>query len=157
MSETNTKNRKKLTNPHIAGKKSFSLICNKLAEIEEIETQMDTNDQSVDAFSAVIGLEHPGSLRLYGVGVTKTPLKRKAGNSEQSLNDTNDVVQQMQERIQKMEKHMEEQKKTVRQEVITDVISQLQHAGLIDRNILAALSIPSPRETCTSAQAADQG
>ncbi|KAG5595533.1 hypothetical protein H5410_036765, partial [Solanum commersonii] len=127
------------------------------AEMEEIETQMDTNDQSVDAFSAVIGPEHPGCLRLYGVGVTKTTLKRKAGNSEQSSNDTNDVVQQMKERIQKMEKQMEEQKKTVRQEVITNVISQLQHAGIIDRNILAALSIPSPRETCTSAQAADQG
>ncbi|WMV29399.1 hypothetical protein MTR67_022784, partial [Solanum verrucosum] len=193
MSETNTKNRKKLTNPHTAGKKSFSLICNKLenetetvstkeifvvtrtrkpgrlyktsnentnskiAEMEEIETQMDTNDQSVDAFSAVIGPEHPGCLRLYGVGVTKTTLKRKAGNSEQPLNVTNDVVQQMQERIQKMEKQMEEQKKTVRQEVFTDVISQLQHAGLIDRNILATLSIPSPRETCNFAQAADQG
>ncbi|KAH0671263.1 hypothetical protein KY285_023735 [Solanum tuberosum] len=88
--------------------------------MEEIETQMDTNDQFVDAFSVVIGPEHPGCLRLYGVGVTKTTLKRKAGNSEQSLNDTNDLVQQMQERIQKMEKQMEEQKKTVRQEVITD-------------------------------------
>ncbi|WMV25179.1 hypothetical protein MTR67_018564, partial [Solanum verrucosum] len=85
----------------------------KIAEMEEIETQMDTNDQPVDAFSAVIGAEHPGRLRLYGVGVTKTTLKTKAGNSEQSLNDTNDVVQQMQERIQKLEKLMEEQKKAM--------------------------------------------
>ncbi|KAK6792094.1 hypothetical protein RDI58_011175 [Solanum bulbocastanum] len=110
--------------------------------MEEIETQMDTNDQSVDVFSAVIGPEHPGHLRLYGVGVTKTTLKKKDGNFEPSLNDTNDVVQQMQERIQKMEKQIEEQKKTMRHEVITDVIAQLQHAGLIDRNILAALSVP---------------
>ncbi|XP_015159068.1 uncharacterized protein [Solanum tuberosum] len=91
MSETNTKNRKKLMNPHTAGKKSFALIRSKLekekesvsakelfvvtrtrkpdrlykasnenttskiAEMEEIEKQMSTNGQSVDAFSAVMG------------------------------------------------------------------------------------------------------
>ena len=49
----------------------------------------------------------------------------------------------MQERMQKMEK----QKKIVRQEVIADVIAQLKHAGLIDPNILATLSTPSPRES----------
>ncbi|WMV30214.1 hypothetical protein MTR67_023599 [Solanum verrucosum] len=57
--------------------------------------------------------------------------------------------------MQKMEKQMEEQKKTVRQEVIADVIAQLKHAGLIDPNILAALSIPSPSEP-TSVQGAEQ-
>ncbi|WMV44991.1 hypothetical protein MTR67_038376 [Solanum verrucosum] len=98
-------------NPHTAGKKSFALVHNKLVEMEAIETQMDTNDQSVDAFSAVMGPEHLGRLRLYGVGVTKTILKRKAGNSDHFLNATDDVVQQMQERMQKMEKQMEEQKK----------------------------------------------
>ena len=51
---------------------------------------------------------------------------------------------------------MEEQKKIVRQEVIADVIAQLKHAGLIDPNILAALSTPSPRES-TSVQGAKQG
>ncbi|KAH0762309.1 hypothetical protein KY290_018382 [Solanum tuberosum] len=101
-------------------------------EMEAIETQMDTNDQSVDAFSAVMGPEHPGRLRLYGVGVTKTILKRKAGNSDHFLNATDDVV-------------------------IIDVIAQLQNAGLIDHNILAALFVPPPREASTSAQAADQG
>ena len=59
----------------------------------------------------------------------------------------------MQERMQKMEKQMEEQKKIVRQEVIANVIGQLNHAGLIDPNILAALSTPSPRES-TSVQVA---
>ncbi|KAH0634059.1 hypothetical protein KY284_036845 [Solanum tuberosum] len=192
MSETNTKNRKKLMNPHTAGKKSFALIRSKLekekesvsakelfvvtrtrkhdrlykasnenttskiAEMEEIKKQMSTNGQSVDAFSAVMGPEHPGRLRLYGVGVTKTTLKKKVDNSEPTLNATNDVVQQMQERMQKMEKQMEEQRRTMRQEVIADVVAQLQHAGLIDPNILAALSVPSPREA-TSAQTAEQG
>uniref|UniRef100_A0A3Q7JUS7 Uncharacterized protein n=1 Tax=Solanum lycopersicum TaxID=4081 RepID=A0A3Q7JUS7_SOLLC len=61
-------------------------------------------------------------------------------------------MQQMQERMQKMEK----QKKIVRQEVIANVIGQLNHAGLIDPNILAALSSPSPRES-TFVQGAEQG
>ncbi|KAH0722326.1 hypothetical protein KY290_005007 [Solanum tuberosum] len=188
MSETNTKNRKKLMNPHTAGKNSFALVRNKLekeketvsskdlfvvtrtrklgrlykasnenttskiAEMEEIEKQMSTNDQYVDAFSTFMGPEHPGHLRLYGVGVTKTTLKKKVGNSESTLNATTDGMQQMQERMQKMEK----QKKTVRKEVIADVIAQLKHAGLIDPNILAALSIPSPSEP-TSVQGAEQG
>ena len=62
----------------------------------------------------------------------------------------------MQERMQKMEKQMEEQKKIVRQEVIADVIAQLKHEGLIDPNILTALSTPSPRES-TSVQGDKQG
>uniref|UniRef100_A0A3Q7H9P0 Uncharacterized protein n=1 Tax=Solanum lycopersicum TaxID=4081 RepID=A0A3Q7H9P0_SOLLC len=156
MSETNEKNPKKLMNPHTAGKKSFALVHNKLkdkgtisskylfvvtrtrkpgrlykasnedttskiAEIEEIEKQISINGEYVDAFSSVMGPEHPGLLRLYGTG-------------------------QMQERMQKMEKQMEEQKKIVRQEVIADVIAQPKHAGIINPNILAALSTPSPRE-----------
>jgi len=124
--------------------------------MEEIEKQMSTNDQYVDAFSTVMGPEHLGRLRLYGVGVTKTTLQKKVGNSESTLNATTDGMQQMQERMQKMVKQMEEQKKTVRQEVIADVIAQLKHAGLIDPNILAALSIPSPSEP-TSVQGAEQG
>lgn len=52
---------------------------------------------------------------------------------------------------------MEEQNKTMRQQAITKVIAQLQNAGLIDRNILAALFVPPPRETSTSSQAAYQG
>ncbi|KAG5568737.1 hypothetical protein H5410_064251 [Solanum commersonii] len=84
----------------------------------------------VDAFSAVMGPEHRGRLRLYGVDAT---------------NARNDA---------KMEKQMKEHRKTVRQEVIADVISQLKH-GLVDPNILAALSIPSPREA-TSVQGVEQ-
>ena len=45
-------------------------------------------------------------------------------------------MQQMQERMQKMEKQIEEQKKIVRQEIFADVIAQLKHAGLIYPNIL---------------------
>lgn len=140
MSETNTKNRKKLLNPHTSDKKSFAVICNrlekdkesvsskglfvvtrtrnpnrvykasyestasKIAEMEEHETQTSANGQSVDSSSAVMGPEHPGHLRLYGAGVTKTTLKKIVGNSEPTLNVTNGVVHQMEEWIQKMEK-----------------------------------------------------
>lgn len=84
----------------------------KIAEMEELETQMSANGQSLDAFAAVMGPEHPGRLRLYGAGVTKTTLKEKIGNSEPISNATNYVVLQMQERMQKMEKQMKEQKRT---------------------------------------------
>ena len=124
--------------------------------MEEIEKQISINGEYVNAFSSVMDPEHPGRLRLYGAGVTKTTLKKKVGNWESTLSATTDGMQQMQERMQKMEKQMEEQKKIVRQEVIADVISQLKHAGLIDPNILAALSTPSPRES-TSVQGDKQG
>ncbi|KAG5574106.1 hypothetical protein H5410_063872 [Solanum commersonii] len=127
----------------------------KIAEMEEIEKQMSTNGQSVDAFSTVMGPKHLGRLRLYGVGVTKTTLKKKVDNSEPTLNATNDVVQQMQERMQKMEKQMEEQRRTMQQDIIADVVAQLQDAGLIDPNILAALSVPSPREAISAEQGDD--
>uniref|UniRef100_A0A3Q7JBB7 Uncharacterized protein n=1 Tax=Solanum lycopersicum TaxID=4081 RepID=A0A3Q7JBB7_SOLLC len=156
MSETNAMNRKKLMNPHTAGKKSFALVRNKLPEMEEIQKQISINDEYVDAFSSVMGHEHPGRLTLYGAGVTKTTLKKKVGNLESILSATTDGMQQMQEKMQKMEKQMEEQKKIVRQEVIVDVIAQLKHAGLIYPNILEALSTPSPRES-TFVQGAKQG
>lgn len=72
--------------------------------MEEHETQTSANGQSVDSSSAVMGPEHPGHLRLYGAGVTKTTLKKIVGNSEPTLNVTNGVVHQMEEWIQKMEK-----------------------------------------------------
>lgn len=84
------------------------------AEMEELQTQMSANGQSLDAFAAVMGPEHPGRLRLHGAGVTKTTLKEKIGNSEPISNATNDLVLQMQERMQKTEK----QKRTMRQEVM---------------------------------------
>ncbi|XP_049411172.1 uncharacterized protein LOC125874341 [Solanum stenotomum] len=129
MSETNTKNRKKLMNPHTAGKKSFALIRSKLEKEKE----------SVSAKELFV--------------VTRT---RKPDRLYKASNENTTSKIEMQERMQKMEKQMEEQRRTMRQEVIADVVAQLQHAGLIDPNILAALSVPSPREA-TSAQTAEQG
>ncbi|KAK6777516.1 hypothetical protein RDI58_024233 [Solanum bulbocastanum] len=110
MSETNTKNRKKLKNPHTVGKISFALArindlekkkketvvsleelfavtrtrhpeclykdsnedtISKIAEMEEIEKKSVDGSASVDAFSSVLGPEHPGRLRLYGRGLQR--------------------------------------------------------------------------------------
>ncbi|KAM3284034.1 hypothetical protein P3S67_022832 [Capsicum chacoense] len=74
-----------------------------------------------------MGAEHLRCVRLLGGGggggVTKTSLKRLNNGSELSLNDTNDVVQQMQERMRKIEDQIEEQKRTIRKEVAEDVIA----------------------------------
>ncbi|KAF3634538.1 putative V-type proton ATPase subunit E-like [Capsicum annuum] len=97
-----------------------------------------------------MGSEHSGCVRLHGIGVTTTPFKRINGTSKQTLNATNDVMQKMQERMQKMKDKIEEQNRTIRHEVIIDVISQLQNVGLIDPNILVVLYIPSPIESIST-------
>ncbi|KAF3648996.1 hypothetical protein FXO37_19182 [Capsicum annuum] len=115
-----------------------------VAQMEEIKTQQGSNEQPIDAFSTVMGAEHPGRVRfLGGGGVTKNSLKRLNDGSGSTLNVTNDVVQQMQERMRKIEDQIEEQKRTVRQEVVADIIAQLQNAGIVDPKILTALSNPS--------------
>ncbi|KAH0706129.1 hypothetical protein KY289_011205 [Solanum tuberosum] len=44
----------------------------KIAEMEKMQSQQNEDDnQSFDAFTTVMGHEHPGCLRLYGRGVTK--------------------------------------------------------------------------------------
>ncbi|KAH0700764.1 hypothetical protein KY290_010262 [Solanum tuberosum] len=51
----------------------------KIAEMEKMQSRQNEDDnQSFDAFTTVMGHEHPGCLRLYGRGVTKSTLKRKA-------------------------------------------------------------------------------
>ncbi|KAM3301529.1 hypothetical protein P3S67_016031 [Capsicum chacoense] len=128
MSETDKENWKKLMNPHTIEKKSFStnwgaFLLKEMfavprarkfdrtyktsdedtspAQIKEIETQLGSNEQSVDAFSAVMRAEHLGHVRLLGGGVKKTSLKRLNDRSGPTLNATNDVVPQMQERMRK--------------------------------------------------------
>ncbi|KAM3395279.1 hypothetical protein P3S68_004284 [Capsicum galapagoense] len=142
MSETDKENWKKLMNPHTIEKKSFST--NWYAQIKEIETQLGSNEQSVDAFSAVMRAEHLGHVRLLGGGVKKTSLKRLNDRFGPTLNATNDVVPQMQERMRKIEDQIEEQKRTIRQEVVADP------------KILAALSIPSPMGSTSTLAATER-
>lgn len=64
--------------------------------MEEIEKKQSSNgSDSVNASSSIMGPKHLGRLRLYGRGVTKRSLRKKATNSEQNLNITNDAVKQM--------------------------------------------------------------
>ncbi|KAM3394782.1 hypothetical protein P3S68_003785 [Capsicum galapagoense] len=121
-----------------------------LVEMEEIEMQQGSHDQSIDVFSAIMCPKHPGCVRLYGTGVIRTSLKRINGTSDLTFNATNDVIHQMEERMQKMEDQIEEQKRTIRQKVIADVIAQLQIAGLIYPKMLAALSISLSRESTST-------
>ncbi|PHT70153.1 hypothetical protein T459_25257 [Capsicum annuum] len=97
-----------------------------------------------------MGPEHLGRVRLYGTRVTRTFLKRINGIYDPTFNSTNDIVRQMQERMQKMEDQIEEQKRTIRQEVIADLIAQLQIVGLLDPKMLAALSISSSNDSTST-------
>ncbi|KAH0661722.1 hypothetical protein KY284_026653 [Solanum tuberosum] len=125
--------------------------------MENIEMQQNEDgNETIDAFPSVMGSEHPGRLRLYGRGVTKTTLKGKVGNFEASSNATNDLVKKMEDRMLRMEEKIEEQKEqfdqqktTMRQEIVKDVITKLQRSSLpIDVNVLATLlDVSSTRET----------
>ncbi|KAM3358783.1 hypothetical protein P3S68_021716 [Capsicum galapagoense] len=43
----------------------------KIAQMEEIETQQGSNEQPLDAFSAVMDVEHLGRVRLLGGGLQR--------------------------------------------------------------------------------------
>ncbi|XP_019246680.1 PREDICTED: uncharacterized protein LOC109226349 [Nicotiana attenuata] len=111
-----------------------------------------------------MGAEHPGRLRLYGRGVTRTSLKGKMGYFESSSNATNDLVQQMEERMTRMFEEQKEQfekqkeqKRMMRQEILGDIFVQLQRSGLqIDPNILANLCARSSGEASSAQQVAIQ-
>ncbi|XP_019231529.1 PREDICTED: uncharacterized protein LOC109212351 [Nicotiana attenuata] len=127
MSETNTENRSKLMCPHTAGRIPFALI--REAEMERIQSTQESEDgsHSVDTFVSVMGPEHPGRVRLYGRGFTKTVLKRQKGNLGSSL----DVDKRMEQRIEKMEERMQqriheklnEQKDAIEQNITMNVIA----------------------------------
>ncbi|KAG5580277.1 hypothetical protein H5410_050904 [Solanum commersonii] len=152
MSKTNSENWKKLKNPRTVGK-----VRNDLAEMENIEMQQNEDGiETIDAFSSVMGPEHPGRLRLYGIGVTKTTFKGKVGHFEVSSNATNDLVKKMEERMLRIEEKIEEQKEQfdkkktmMRQEIVEYVKTNPQCSGLpIDVNVLATLlDVSSRRET----------
>lgn len=67
---------------------------------------MSINGQSVDAFSVVMDPEHPEHLTIWSGGY-KDNFEKEIWQFRINLNATNDVVQQMQEKMKKMEKQME--------------------------------------------------
>ncbi|XP_060216583.1 uncharacterized protein LOC132644053 [Lycium barbarum] len=116
-------------------KDSYEDTIRKTAEMERIETQeSEDGSQSVDAFAAVMGPDHPGHVRLYGRGVTKTVLKGKSGDSGPSLNGTDELMKQkmeeMEARMQKMQEKFEAQTEVMEQGITMNVIAQLQRLNL---------------------------
>uniref|UniRef100_A0A3Q7IEW4 Uncharacterized protein n=1 Tax=Solanum lycopersicum TaxID=4081 RepID=A0A3Q7IEW4_SOLLC len=87
---------KKLMNPHTADKKSFALVRNKLEKDKET---ISSKDLFVVTRTRKLGHLYKSS---------------NEDTTKSNLSATTDGMQQMQERIQKMEIQMEEQKKIVR-------------------------------------------
>ncbi|XP_016502832.1 uncharacterized protein LOC107820978 isoform X1 [Nicotiana tabacum] len=134
-------------------------------EMEKIQSTQESEDdsQSVDAFVSVMGVEHPGRVRLYGRGVTKTVLIRKMEDFVPSLNATGD---RMQQKIEEMEERMQQRmlekfnahKDAWEQKITLNVVSQLRriNPGLqIDHNMLN-FSTRSPGEASSAQQNAIQ-
>ena len=77
-----------------------------------------------------MGNEHPGILRLYGRGVTKSTLK-KTMLFEPCLTSNDERMEKMEElkeeMHQRMEEKLEQQKVTTHQEVTNDILGRLNH------------------------------
>ncbi|XP_019230422.1 PREDICTED: uncharacterized protein LOC109211347 [Nicotiana attenuata] len=133
--------------------------------MERIQSTQESEDgsQSVDAFASVMGPEHPGRLRLYGRGVTKTSLKRKVGDFGPSLSSTNEVMQQkldeMEERMQqRLQEKFNAQKDAIELQVAVNIISQLKHLNpnlRVDPSMLG-FNARSSGEASSAQQAAVQ-
>nr|XP_016468354.1 PREDICTED: uncharacterized protein LOC107790894 [Nicotiana tabacum] len=103
------------------------------AEMERIQSTRESEDgsHSVDAYASVMGPEHPGRVRLYGRGVTKTVLKGQKGNLGSSLDATDERMQQKMEEMeemlqQRMHEKLNEQKDAMEQNITMNVIARLQ-------------------------------
>ncbi|XP_075076161.1 uncharacterized protein LOC107770874 isoform X2 [Nicotiana tabacum] len=131
MSETNTENRNKLKCPHTDGKTPFALIHE--VEMERIQSTQESEyvNHSTDDFTSVMGPEHPGRVRLYGRGVTKTVLKGQKGNLGSSDERMQQKIEEMEERIQqRMYEKLNGQKDAMEQNITMNVIARLQHLNL---------------------------
>ncbi|OIT07671.1 abscisic acid-insensitive 5-like protein 5 [Nicotiana attenuata] len=100
-------------------------------EIIQSTEESEDGSHSVDAFASVVGPEHPGRVRLYGRGVTKTVLKGQKGNLGSSSDATDERMQQKMEEMeegiqQRMHEKLNEQKDAMEQNITMNVISRLQ-------------------------------
>ncbi|XP_060197246.1 uncharacterized protein LOC132626402 [Lycium barbarum] len=144
-------------------KDSYEDTTSKIAEMERIETQeSEDGSQSIDAYVSVMGPDHPGRVRLYGRGVTKTLLKQKAADSGPSSNVTDDMEKKMEEIEERMQQRMQEkfnaQKDTMEKDITMKVIAKIQQLNpefQLDPNMLR-FSVRSPGEA-SSAPGNNQG
>ncbi|XP_075082790.1 uncharacterized protein LOC107828460 [Nicotiana tabacum] len=107
--------------------------------------------------------EHPGRVRLYRRGVTKTVLKGKIGNLG-SFSDASDErmqqkMEEMEERMQqRMQEKLNEQKDAMEQEIIMNVVARIQRLNpelRLDPDMLR-FSARSPVEASSAQQTAVQ-
>ncbi|XP_019257955.1 PREDICTED: uncharacterized protein LOC109236212 [Nicotiana attenuata] len=133
--------------------------------MDRIQSTQETEDgsQSVVAFASVMGPEHPGRLRLYGRGVTKTSLKRKVGDIGTSSSSTDEMLQQkmveMEERMQqRMLEKFNAQKDAMELQVAVNIISQLKRLNpdlRVDPSMLG-FNACSPGDASSAQQAVVQ-
>ncbi|XP_019258922.1 PREDICTED: uncharacterized protein LOC109237116 [Nicotiana attenuata] len=159
ISETNIVNRNKLNCPHTAGRTPFALI--REAEMERMQSTQESEDDShsIDAFASVMGPEHPGRVRLYGRGVTKTVLKGQKGNLGSSDERMQQKMEEMEERMQqRMHEKLNKQKDAMEQNITMNVIARLQRLNpdlRLDPNMLR-FSTRSPVDASAAQQAVVQ-
>ncbi|KAH0679054.1 hypothetical protein KY284_020139 [Solanum tuberosum] len=118
-------------------KDSYEDTIAKIAEMERIETQQSENvTQSIDAFTTVMGQDHPG--------------RGDSGPSSQTVDDEmmQKKIEEMKERMQqRMQEKFNAQKDTMERDVTVNIIAQLQHLNprlTLDPNMLG-LTVGSPR------------
>ncbi|XP_019243648.1 PREDICTED: uncharacterized protein LOC109223703 [Nicotiana attenuata] len=114
-------------------KSSYDNTISKIAEMERLQSieESEGGSHSVDAFESVMGPEHPGRMRLYGRGVTKTVLKGKIGNLGSSSDAADErkqhKMEEMEERMQqRMLEKLNEQKDAMEQHITMNVVARLQ-------------------------------
>ncbi|KAM3219444.1 hypothetical protein P3L10_023975 [Capsicum annuum] len=123
-------------------KDSYEDITNQIVEMERVETQQSEDaSQSVDAFTTVMVPDHPGRVRLYGRGVTKSLFKQKISDSGSSSNIATDelVEKRMDELEERIQQRIHAQRDSIERDVTMNIIEQLQHQnpGLtLDPNML---------------------
>ncbi|PHT93715.1 hypothetical protein T459_01597 [Capsicum annuum] len=108
--------------------------------MERVETQeSEDGTQSTDAFTTVMGPNHPSRVRLLGCGVTKTLLKQKASDSGSSSKPDELVEKRLDKLEERMQQRINAQRDIIEREVTMNIIAQLQRLNpelTLDPNML---------------------
>ncbi|KAH7654254.1 putative transposase Ptta/En/Spm plant protein [Dioscorea alata] len=131
--------------PNKTYKESFDDTSEKISQMQVVQSQQSSENQSVDAFSMVMGGTRPGRAMLYGRCVTPTDLKGKGVSDGSSIKISQNFIEGMKEQMreemreeirEEMKKQMEEQMATYKsslqssmQQQFVSMMSQLQ--GLV--------------------------
>ena len=78
--------------------------------MQVVQSQQSSENQSIDAFSTVMGGTRPSRVMLYGRSVTLTDLKGKEVSGGSSVKFSQSFIESMKEQMrEKVRKEMEEQ------------------------------------------------